>query len=84
MPVKTTYIEDKLQNVHEIISEAAAAPPEHDADEGMIQGSYRISRTHKALAEDICKTNGTTLSAVVRKTIEAIVRDYLPSGNRRE
>lgn len=69
------YINDRLHNVHDSLNQAAA---DETSEEGMTQGSYRVYPTTKKLAEDICKANGTTLSAFLRKCCEGLVRDYLP------
>jgi hypothetical protein len=82
MPTKN-YTEEKLQTVHECLDEAAQDGATAESDNSMVQGSYRAPANIKALAEDICKTNGTSASAFIRKCLERLVKDYLPGSGVR-
>lgn len=59
-----------VSDVHDVLKTAAfidATPASH---------TTRMNPQAKAQAEAICKKNGTTLSAFLRESVYALVRDY--------
>lgn len=65
-------------NVHEVMAEASAESAA-EREPTSIQ-TFRLPARVKAQAEEICKGNGTDLSKFLRKCVETLVSDYLPSS----
>ncbi len=81
---KTEQSFAKVTDIHEAMTHAVDATFKPENQEKLVQGSYRVSPIVKEKAEQICASNGTTLSAYVRACTEALVRDYLVTDGRSE
>lgn len=69
-----------LKNVHELLHEAALdGRPSKEEAEGWEPTSFREHPEWRTEADAICRQNGTTLSAFIRKCCRQLVKDYRPS-----
>lgn len=74
-----------LKTLHEVLAESRFDPPgaenpQEDGEQGkeapMRCGSYRVETDIKAMAEMICKQNGSSLSAFLRRCCQTLVLEY--------
>lgn len=65
---------DQLPNVHECLADAA----KEDRNTGpMVTGTFKVHKDVKKLTQQICKQNGTDMSAFMRQCCVNLCKGYV-------
>lgn len=65
---------NEVTNVHEALSRAVESEKNRVA---LINANFKINPIKKEIADGICETNGTTLSAFLRECVEGLIKDFV-------